>query len=514
MMSFANGKCVIVAMIATVLMIRWNTRPAIAAYVDEVLADNPIAYWRLGEESGTVANDLGTVGATGTYVNVTIGEPSLIATDPDNTAARFDGQSSMVVIPRDGGTGEYSNVNERSIVLWFKADDVDRKVTDWGYWDEQILHEQGTGGLGLSIYVHYGHVYVGDWNIVRREWKVFLGTPISSGEIYQVALVRKYDRSARVGTLTGYLNGQPFAEDVGVYPLPPEFGGVGMTPYPRHGETVTGIGAMVGHTKTVTLGPGGDGLYFQGVIDEVAVYDTALSSDRILAQYMAATGDFEAFLQAGDANMDYQFDQLDLVQVQVAAKYLTGQTATWGEGDWNGAPGGSPGDPPVGNGLFDQFDIIAAQQAGAYLTGAYAAIASDGIRSDGQTSVVYDASTGDLAVDAPFGTELTSINIDSAAAISTGKPEQNLGGSFDNDADNNLFKATFGDSFGSLSFGNVAQLSLSEDFVLSDLSVVGSLAGRGNLGDLDLIYVPEPTTFVLMGLALAGAVMMCGRGRA
>ena len=43
-------------------------------------------------------------------------------------------------------------------------------------------------------------------------------------------------------------------------------------------------------------------------------------------------------LQAGDADMDCDFDQLDLVQVQVAAKYLTGEPATWGEGDWDAAP--------------------------------------------------------------------------------------------------------------------------------------------------------------------------------
>ena len=54
-------------------------------------------------------------------------------------------------------------------------------------------------------------------------------------------------------------------------------------------------------------------------------------------------------LQPGDADMDLDFDQLDLVQVQIAAKYLTDQPATWGEGDWNGAPGGSPGNPPPGN---------------------------------------------------------------------------------------------------------------------------------------------------------------------
>ena len=79
-------------------------------------------------------------------------------------------------------------------------------------------------------------------------------------------------------------------------------------------------------------------------------------------------------LQPGDANMDLKFDQLDLVQVQIAAKYLTGQAATWGEGDWDRAPGGSPGSPPPGDGLFNQLDIIAALNAGKYLTGPYAAI--------------------------------------------------------------------------------------------------------------------------------------------
>ena len=53
-------------------------------------------------------------------------------------------------------------------------------------------------------------------------------------------------------------------------------------------------------------------------------------------------------LHAGDADMDLDFDQLDLVKVQVAAKYLTGQAATWGEGDWDGGPGGYPGEPPPG----------------------------------------------------------------------------------------------------------------------------------------------------------------------
>jgi hypothetical protein len=86
----------------------------------------------------------------------------------------------------------------------------------------------------------------------------------------------------------------------------------------------------------------------------------------------------------------------------------------------------------------------------------------------------------------------------------------NLGGSFDNDADNNIFKATFGSSFGSLTFGNVAQTGLSKDFVRNDLTVIGSLAGGGDLGAVDLIYVPEPSTMLL---AMCGLLGLLGYAR-
>ena len=54
-------------------------------------------------------------------------------------------------------------------------------------------------------------------------------------------------------------------------------------------------------------------------------------------------------LQAGDADQDLDFDQFDLIKVQIAATYLSGTAATWGDGDWNGAPGGSQGNPPAGD---------------------------------------------------------------------------------------------------------------------------------------------------------------------
>ena len=88
---------------------------------------------------------------------------------------------------------------------------------------------------------------------------------------------------------------------------------------------------------------------------------------------------------------------------------------------------------------------------------------------------------------------------------------QNLGSSFDNDVDTNIFKATFGGSFGSISFGNVAQAGLTEEFLLGDLTVIGSLAGGGDLGNVDLVYVPEPTSVVLLAVGLAIGLLRCKR---
>ena len=70
---------------------------------------------------------------------------------------------------------------------------------------------------------------------------------------------------------------------------------------------------------------------------------------------------------AGDANRDFAFDQHDIIQILQAAKYLTGEPATWEQGDWNG------------DGVFDQLDIVAALQTGNYLQGPYAAGAVDAV---------------------------------------------------------------------------------------------------------------------------------------
>jgi len=67
--------------------------------MDAVLADTPIAYWRLDESAGMIARDSSGHGNDGTYIGgVHPGTAGAIANDPD-TAATFDGATGYM----DGG---------------------------------------------------------------------------------------------------------------------------------------------------------------------------------------------------------------------------------------------------------------------------------------------------------------------------------------------------------------------------------------------------------------------------
>ena len=131
---------------------------------------------------------------------------------------------------------------------------------------------------------------------------------------------------------------------------------------------------------TIPPGPNRSGNVISGSVDGTITIPFLVDESYELFQlgdsHLVMEGQIVAtrvpVLQAGDANQDVRFDQLDIVAVLSAGKYRTAAPATWGEGDWNGAPGGCVDFPPTGDGVFDQFDIIAAQQTGNYLMGAYA----------------------------------------------------------------------------------------------------------------------------------------------
>ena len=142
----------------------------------------------------------------------------------------------------------------------------------------------------------------------------------------------------------------------------------------------------------------------------------------------------------------------------------------------------------------------------------FAAINGGGAPGDEQTSIVYDPSTGTVGLNAPANEMLTSINIDSAGSLFLGTAD-NLAGDFDIFSVDTIFKATFGSSFGDLSFGQVYPPGMDLADLLADFTVDGSLASGGGLGDVDLIYVPEPTSCVLLSMGLMGVTGLALRRR-
>jgi len=164
--------------------------PSSTFYRDAVLALNPVGYWRLGETSGTVANDE-TGNFDGTYAGgATLGQVGAITSD-NNTAVGLDGSDDYVNI--DGYQG-VTGTGARTISAWIKADTaVDSlPIVAWGLdatgqkWTFRLDHPSGVlrveneGGriLGTTVLAD------GQWHNVVVTWAND-GTPdISDAKLY------------------------------------------------------------------------------------------------------------------------------------------------------------------------------------------------------------------------------------------------------------------------------------------------------------------------------------------
>ena len=236
-------------------------------YAATVAADGAGVHWRLGDASGTTAVD-----ALGGNDAAYVGSPSLgvasVITDPDS-AVGFDGVDDIVEITDSSDVNIGGPYDERSIELWFNADDV----TNRG-----VLYEQGATVRGFNMYVMNGRLYAGAWNVTdnghpSQPWAspVFVSAPISTGTVYHAVLV--FDRVD--DSLQLYLNGSLAASATGVGRIA------------SHGGDAA-IGGMNDSARFHDGGKaGGNNWHFEGVIDEVALYPAALSAATVSGHYTA-----------------------------------------------------------------------------------------------------------------------------------------------------------------------------------------------------------------------------------
>ena len=240
------------------------------AYGTEVLADGPVAFWRLGELSGTSAGDATGTGHSATYQ----GSPSLgvtaLADRTTDTAVDFDGVNDAVLLTDSVDINLGGPYSARTIELWFNADEVTSR---------QVVFEEGGLSRGISLYVLGGQLYGAAWNILNdgpgTPWGVVsVSTPVSAGQTYHAVLVLD-----DVGdNLELYVNGASADSVSGVGPL---F---------IHGNDGA-IGAMRQYASFHDTTANNDGLEFNGTIDEVALYNIVVDAAMVSRHYGLGSGD-------------------------------------------------------------------------------------------------------------------------------------------------------------------------------------------------------------------------------
>lgn len=213
-------------------------------YDQLVLEDNPVAYWRLNESTGDVATD--SVGDNdGAITTALLGAPGAILGSGD-TAMSFDG-ASKIDIPN---TTEL-NSSQFTFELWAKVTGGE------GTFRSPLTSRDDFPQRGYIVYAGSNNQWQ-FWNGASGGgWSAIQGPAITLFEWYH--LVGTYDGEVK----RFYVNGLEVGSTT-----------VGITP---NTERPVRIGA--GATE------GDGGFFFMGDIDEVAIYDSVLSPERILEHF-------------------------------------------------------------------------------------------------------------------------------------------------------------------------------------------------------------------------------------
>jgi hypothetical protein len=213
------------------------------SYATSILSDNPVAYLRLGEPSGTSAVDASGNGNDGTTNGLTHGVPGLLIGSDLNTACTIPGTGGGITIPDAGimlGT-TFTIDFLIKIIAWGVGDTIiERRTAGNAGGFALVMDVEGT----LAFYVHSGAFQAA----VSTGWA--LDTTYHVGLIVDAA--GNYGRVRRDGVQVGTVN-------VGVIDTPVA-------------DIKIGVSATDANVLNATL-------------DEVALYDTNIGTTRLDAHY-------------------------------------------------------------------------------------------------------------------------------------------------------------------------------------------------------------------------------------
>ena len=221
---------------------------ALAAYQDEVLADNPVAYYRFEETSGTTAFDTTANSNDGTYTNGVLINQSGAASL--GKAARFDGVNDCVSTPRTVSTSF-------TLELWINT--TASSLTGTQAYEGNGLLWSDVGGAANDFAMA----------MLNSGLSFFTGNPDTT--VTSATIINDGRWHHMVATRTQGGNVEIFVDGI------------------SRGTTTTNNNPLDGNPSIMIGGNVLDSRYFPGLIDEVAYYPTVLSVARIQAHFQAGS---------------------------------------------------------------------------------------------------------------------------------------------------------------------------------------------------------------------------------
>ncbi|WP_281561306.1 cadherin-like domain-containing protein [Thalassomonas sp. RHCl1] len=244
---------------------------------------NPVSHWQLNESSGTLVLD--QAGSNnGTYVNAPgLAETGALVDDPANTAVSFDGTTNddsgdYIVIPHDSDM----MLDDGSIQLWFNTDNVMQ--------DSSLFSKDSSG------YVNGGHIEIDLTSSGHINVRLQSSSDSYFVETTEVMTNSQWHNVVFTFGSSGmklYVDGE--LADTNVYT-----GGLGTTSGGSGNSEPIVIGASTGVSNSGSETP--TVRHYQGKIDEVAIFDSALSAEQIKMLYGSALQDY-TLLEDGTLNV-------------------------------------------------------------------------------------------------------------------------------------------------------------------------------------------------------------------